>query len=210
MTRFHRLLPYVALATLAVAGVALVGLPSAAVRSGGVARRGRVEASIFPFSPATIEVDPGDRVTIELASADVVHGLHIEGYDVNLTADPGQPASANFIADRPGPFRIPCSVPRGPRAPPRLPFARSIPAPRGPQLAVQLTAMAGLLLVIAAGLLGTPVGSRNPATVLVWIAWWGGLVIVAVPFFGRLWCGVCPVPLPGEWLQRGALLRPRG
>ncbi|MCJ7513689.1 MAG: 4Fe-4S binding protein, partial [Anaerolineales bacterium] len=65
-------------------------------------------------------------------------------------------------------------------------------------------------LVIVAGLLGTPVGSRNPATVLVWIAWWAALMIVAVPFFGRLWCGVCPLPLPGEWLQRGALLRPRG
>jgi hypothetical protein len=92
----------------------------------------------------------------------------------------------------------------------RFPFVRRILVARGPQLAVQLATVAGLLIVIAAGLLGTPVGSRNPATVLVWIAWWAALMIVAVPFFGRLWCGVCPLPLPGEWLQRGALLRPRG
>jgi len=117
MTRFHRLLPYVPLATLAVVGVALVGLPSAVVRSEGVARSVRVEASSFAFTPATIEVDPGDRVTIELASADVVHGLHIEGYDVNLTADPGQPTSATFTADRPGTYRIRCSVPCGPLHP---------------------------------------------------------------------------------------------
>ena len=117
MTRLHRLLPSVALTTLVLAGVALVGLPSAVVRSEGVARSVRVEASTFAFAPATIEVDPGDRVTIELASADVVHGLHIEGYDVNLTADPGQPASATFIADRPGAFRIRCSVPCGPLHP---------------------------------------------------------------------------------------------
>src|SRR3972149_471857 len=117
MTRFHRLLPYVGLATLAVAGVALVGLPSAVARSGGVARSVRVEASTFAFTPATIEVDPGDRVTIELASPDVVHGLHIEGYDVNLTADPGQPASVSFVADRPGTYRIRCSVPCGALAP---------------------------------------------------------------------------------------------
>ena len=117
MTRFRRLLPYVALTTLAVAGVALVGLPSAVVGSEGVARSVRVEASTFAFTPATIEVDPGDRVTIELASADVVHGLHIEGYDVNLTADPGQPTSATFIADRPGTYRIRCSVPCGPLHP---------------------------------------------------------------------------------------------
>jgi cytochrome c oxidase subunit 2 len=117
MTRFHRLLPYVALATLAVAGVFLVGLPSAGARSGGVARSVRVEARNFAFTPATIEVDPGDRVTIELASADVVHGLHIEGYDVNLTADPGQPATVSFVADRPGTYRIRCSVPCGPLHP---------------------------------------------------------------------------------------------
>lgn len=117
MIRFHRLLPYVALATLAVAGVSLVGLPSEEVRSEGVARSVRVEASSFAFTPATIEVDPGDRVTIELASADVVHGLHIEGYDVNLTADPGQPATVSFVADRPGTYRIRCSVPCGPLHP---------------------------------------------------------------------------------------------
>jgi polyferredoxin len=92
----------------------------------------------------------------------------------------------------------------------RIPLVRRALVARGPQLAVQLAAVAGLLLVIMAGLIGTPVGSRNPATVLIWIAWWAVLMIVAVPFFGRLWCGICPLPLPGEWLQRGALLRPRG
>ena len=92
----------------------------------------------------------------------------------------------------------------------RVPIVRAIFVARGPQLALQLGAMSGLILVLVAGLLGTPVGSRNPATVLVWIAWWAALIIVAVPFFGRLWCSVCPLPLPGEWLQRGAMLRPRG
>jgi heme/copper-type cytochrome/quinol oxidase subunit 2 len=73
----------------------------------------RIEARDFAFTPATIEVNRGDRVTLELESGDYVHGLHIEGYDVNLTADPGQPASVRFIADRPGTFRIRCSVPCG-------------------------------------------------------------------------------------------------
>lgn len=92
----------------------------------------------------------------------------------------------------------------------RLPIVRTILVSRGPQLALQLAALGGLMLVVMAGLLGTPVGSRNPATVLVWIAWWAALMIVAVPFFGRMWCSICPLPLPGEWLQRGALLRPHG
>jgi heme/copper-type cytochrome/quinol oxidase subunit 2 len=73
----------------------------------------RIEARDYAFTPATIEVDPGDQVTIELESGDYVHGLHIEGYELNLTADPGQPASVTFIADRPGTFRIRCSVPCG-------------------------------------------------------------------------------------------------
>jgi heme/copper-type cytochrome/quinol oxidase subunit 2 len=73
----------------------------------------RVKARDFAFTPATIEVNPGDRVTIELESGDYVHGLYIEGYEVNLTADPGQPARVTFIADRPGTFRIWCSVPCG-------------------------------------------------------------------------------------------------
>jgi polyferredoxin len=36
------------------------------------------------------------------------------------------------------------------------------------------------------------------------------LILVAVPLFGRGWCAVCPIPLPGEWIQRGAVLGPAG
>jgi polyferredoxin len=66
-----------------------------------------------------------------------------------------------------------------------------------------------LLLIVVAGLVGTPVGSRNLAIVLVWIGWWAALAVLAVPLLGRAWCGVCPLPVPGEWLQRGAVLGPR-
>jgi ferredoxin len=79
---------------------------------------------------------------------------------------------------------------------------------RWPQLAVWIVMLAGYLFAIVAGLIGTPVGSRNFSIVFVWIAWWAILILVAVPFFGRGWCAVCPIPLPGEWLQRGAVLNP--
>jgi len=69
-----------------------------------------IEAGNFAYSPAILHVDPGDKVTIELASTDVVHGLYVDGYDVSLTADPGQPATLSFTADRPGTFRLRCSV----------------------------------------------------------------------------------------------------
>jgi polyferredoxin len=42
----------------------------------------------------------------------------------------------------------------------------------------------------------------------VWIAWWAALILVAVPFFGRGWCAICPIPMPGEWLQNKTVLGP--
>lgn len=70
----------------------------------------RIEASQFQYTPETLQVHPGDHVTIDLVSTDVVHGLYIDGYDLNVTADPGQTASLSFVADRAGSFRFRCSV----------------------------------------------------------------------------------------------------
>jgi len=81
---------------------------------------------------------------------------------------------------------------------------------RWPQLVVTALLLGGLLLAIVAGLAGTPVGNRNFAIVGVWIAWWAALMLIAVPLFGRAWCGVCPVGAVGDWLQRGAILEPSG
>jgi heme/copper-type cytochrome/quinol oxidase subunit 2 len=67
-------------------------------------------ASQFAYSPAVLRVNPGDRVTIELASSDVVHGLAVDGYEIELAADPGQPARISFIADKPGTYRFRCPV----------------------------------------------------------------------------------------------------
>jgi polyferredoxin len=91
-----------------------------------------------------------------------------------------------------------------------LPLVRILLHSRWPQLILRLVALGGFLLAILAGLLGTPVGSRNIAIVFVWIAWWALLMLLAVPLFGRGWCSICPIPMPGEWLQQGALLKPQG
>ena len=87
-------------------------------------------------------------------------------------------------------------------------FLKSVLVNRYPQLAVFIVMLMGYIFAILAGLIGTPVGSHNFSIVFVWIAWWAILILVAVPFFGRGWCAVCPIPLPGEWLQRGAVLAP--
>ena len=81
---------------------------------------------------------------------------------------------------------------------------------RWPQFLITSAALGGFAIAIVAGLFGTPVGNRNFSIVVVWIAWWALLMLLAVPFLGRSWCRVCPIPAPGEWLQRGALLAPSG
>jgi heme/copper-type cytochrome/quinol oxidase subunit 2 len=77
------------------------------------ARTIRIEASQYAFSPGEIRLNPGDRVTVELVSTDVMHGLSLDGYNFNLTAVPGQPAVGTFVADKGGVFRFRCSTPCG-------------------------------------------------------------------------------------------------
>jgi hypothetical protein len=92
----------------------------------------------------------------------------------------------------------------------QLPLVRPLLRSRWPQFLAVACTLGGFVLAIVAGLSGTPVGNRNFAIVFVWIAWWALLMLVAVPFFGRAWCSICPLPVPGEWLQRGAVLGPQG
>ena len=70
----------------------------------------RVQASQFAYQPGLIRVNPGDTVTVEFTSNDVVHGFALDGYDVEMTADPGKVSRQTFIADRKGSFRFRCSV----------------------------------------------------------------------------------------------------
>ena len=70
----------------------------------------RIEARQFAYSPYSLMVQPGDIVTIELVSTDVVHGLYIDGYDVAVEADPGQTAAMTFTANKPGSFRFRCNI----------------------------------------------------------------------------------------------------
>ena len=97
---------------LALAGLAflVLFLPFPVNANAPVERTFRIQASQFEYSPAVLAVNPGDRVTIELLATDVVHGLSIDGYDLETAADPGQTARLTFVADRQGSFRFRCTV----------------------------------------------------------------------------------------------------
>ena len=69
-----------------------------------------IDAHQFAYSPSELKVNPGDIVTIQLVSTDVVHGLYVDGYNISVEADPGQSATLTFVADKPGSFRFRCNV----------------------------------------------------------------------------------------------------
>jgi heme/copper-type cytochrome/quinol oxidase subunit 2 len=95
---------------LAVIAVTILVAPIPRLGGQPIDRHYRVEAARFEYSPGVLRANPGDQVTIELVSNDVVHGLEIDGYGVGVTADPGQPAKLTFVADQSGSFRMRCSV----------------------------------------------------------------------------------------------------
>ena len=61
--------------------------------------------------------------------------------------------------------------------------------------------VAAFLLIIAAGLFGNQLPSKNIAPLLTWTVWWGGLVWLVL-YFGKLWCYVCPWDAIAEWSER--------
>ena len=97
----------------------------------------QLDARMFAFEPSRTRVGLGDRVTITLVSEDVVHGVYVDGYGVDIQAEPGKPAQATFVADRLGKFRVRCSVTCGSMHPfmigelgvgPNIPFGRAATA----------------------------------------------------------------------------------
>jgi heme/copper-type cytochrome/quinol oxidase subunit 2 len=98
-----------------VIGVILLGavilfVPLPVLAGAPAERHIRIEASTFNYAPHTVRVKPGDRVTIELLATDVVHGLSLDGHDLDLVSDPGQPSTGVFTAGQAGVYRFRCSV----------------------------------------------------------------------------------------------------
>lgn len=90
----------------------------------------------------------------------------------------------------------------------RLPLfgrgVRKLSTSRWLLFSLKLTMVGFFLLIIIAGLFGTPVAERNLATVLTWNLWWSGLVF-SVFFLGSAWCAVCPWDTLAQWLVKRKL-----
>jgi heme/copper-type cytochrome/quinol oxidase subunit 2 len=101
---------YLLLLLLATAGLVVAFAPLPVPAIAPQERSFKIDARQFAYSPSELNVNPGDTVTIELVSTDVVHGLYIDGYTVSAEADPGQTATMTFTADKSGSFRFRCNV----------------------------------------------------------------------------------------------------
>ncbi len=95
---------------LAGFGLAVLFIPLPVQASTPTERTFHIGASRFEYDPAILRVNPGDKVTIELVAMDVVHGLSIDGYGLETTADPGKTARITFTANQSGSFRFHCTV----------------------------------------------------------------------------------------------------
>jgi hypothetical protein len=86
-----------------------------------------------------------------------------------------------------------------------VPLLKRAVKTRSFQFLVILPNLVFFYLFVLSALWGSPVGNRNIAIIFVWILWWALLKTVLLPLGGRVWCLMCPLPAPGEWLARKTL-----
>ena len=112
----------IAVALTVVAALAL-GPPQVADGRKPVEHSIDVVARRYAFEPAVVRVERGDLVRLRIASLDVVHGFHLEGYGIDVAMEPlrrevrvrrgagpvESVAEVIFVANRTGKFRFRCS-----------------------------------------------------------------------------------------------------
>lgn len=66
-------------------------------------------ARIFSFTPASISIPAGSRVTFYVTSADVEHGFSVPETGVNTMVTPGWVSSVSHTFNTPGTFLLICN-----------------------------------------------------------------------------------------------------
>ena len=81
---------------------------------------------------------------------------------------------------------------------------RKIAKWRGLQFTLMAIMLAFFLVILYAGLFGTPIGGANVGSTFTWLLWWA-LIPVTMLIGAKVWCLMCPWIAPAEWLQRMSL-----
>ena len=74
----------------------------------------RVEMKKYSISPAEIRIRQGQRVELEVTTADVQHGFDVPELGIKESVQPGKPTIFEIKSDRKGEFAIECGVICGP------------------------------------------------------------------------------------------------
>ena len=75
---------------------------------------------------------------------------------------------------------------------------------RWPQIILTILALVMIYVVIMTAIFGTKVSGRNLGVLMMWAIWLFLLIAVMTPLGGRIWCTICPLPIFGDWIQRGS------
>ncbi|GMR02191.1 MAG: hypothetical protein BMS9Abin20_0519 [Acidimicrobiia bacterium] len=107
-TGWSRLTVFAVIAGLAIAG-SFGGVAWGWQSSSPTDRVIHITARQFAYEPGIIRVNVGDRVMLHVESADVTHGLYIDGYGVQGKVAPGEDLTLEFVADQAGRFGFRCT-----------------------------------------------------------------------------------------------------
>ncbi|HBY97673.1 MAG: cupredoxin domain-containing protein [Ardenticatenaceae bacterium] len=173
--------------------------------------------NMHPFMIGELVVEPNTPAAGAMVLTLLV-ALGTLGYISRTRENPGNPdrspGSLGIIARPLGLPRLTALGARLPRR--RLPFdllgiglLRRVLRHRAFQFFVILPNLFFFVLVLLTAFFGTPVGNHNFAIIFVWIIWWALLIMFLIPFGARVWCTMCPIPAPGEWLQRLSFVQRR-
>ncbi len=98
--------------TIVLLAVAYITVPPAMAEA-----RVEVVAGQFEFTPGRITAVAGRPLTLIFRTADVAHGVYIDGHGVDVVVEPGEEVVVTIVPAMAGKFKIRCSVTCGPLHP---------------------------------------------------------------------------------------------
>jgi cytochrome c oxidase subunit 2 len=96
--------------TISLALLSFLFLASGCQKKSAPDRHVRVVMRKYSIEPSVIRAKPGERVELEVTTADVQHGLDIPDLGVKEPVQPGRATTITFTAPARGEYRVACGV----------------------------------------------------------------------------------------------------
>ena len=93
---------------------AFVLVPAGCTRPKAQPLRIQVTMHRYAIEPEVIHVKKGQDVTLDVSTTDVQHGFAVKELGIDEPIQPGRPAEVSVKTDKPGEFKVECSIICGP------------------------------------------------------------------------------------------------